>query len=145
MLFLEFLEQTMKIPAAAVKAPTIRLEETITESSKTEQQPQLQSPPVMPGLLRTATIPAATPRKGSRMASVLNAILRPSKIATLAHAKMAKYETEELEKFIDVGIAPGPSEIRSTEQVKESLPEKLSLPIPEAASTEDLDFIIRHA
>jgi hypothetical protein len=39
----------------------------------------------------------------------------------------------------------GPSETRPIEQVKESLPEKLTLPIPEAASTEDLDFIIRHA
>jgi hypothetical protein len=39
----------------------------------------------------------------------------------------------------------GSSEIRPTEQVKESLPEKLSPPTPKAASTEDLEFIIPHA
>jgi hypothetical protein len=35
-----------------------------------------------------------------------------------------------------------PSETRPIEQVKESLPENLTLPIPKAAPTEDLDFII---
>jgi hypothetical protein len=115
MLFLESLEQTMKIPAAAAEVPTIRLEKTTKESSKTEKQPKLQSPPVMPGLSRTATVPAVTPRKGRRMASVLDVVLRPSEMATPAHAKMAKDETRELEKVIDVGIAPGSLEIRSTE------------------------------
>jgi hypothetical protein len=99
----------------------------------------------MPGLSRTATVLATTPRKGRRTVSILDVVLRPSKMATPVHAKMAKDETGELEKAIDIGAAPRPSEIRSIEQVKESLPEKLSLPIPEAVSTEDLDFITRHA
>jgi hypothetical protein len=99
----------------------------------------------MLGLSRTSTVPAATPRKARRMASILDAVVRPSKMATPAHAKMAKDETGELEKVIDVGVAPGPSEIRSTEQETESLPKKLSLPIPKATSTEDLNFVIRHA
>jgi hypothetical protein len=68
----------------------------------------------MPGLSRTTTVPAATPRKGRRMASVLGAVLRPSKMATAAHAMMDIDEIGELEKVIDVGAAPGPSEIRST-------------------------------
>jgi hypothetical protein len=69
----------------------------------------------MRGLSRTATVPAATPRKGRRMARVLDAVLRPSEMATPAHAKMAEDETRELEKVIDIGIAPGSSEIRSIE------------------------------
>jgi hypothetical protein len=54
----------MKIPTTAAEVPTIRMEKTTMESSKTEQQPKLQSPPVMPGLSRTSTVPAATPRNG---------------------------------------------------------------------------------
>jgi hypothetical protein len=42
-------------------------------------------------------------------------------------------------------IKAGPSEIRPIEQVNESLSEKISLPIPEAVSAVDLEFIIRHA
>jgi hypothetical protein len=95
-------------------------------------------------LPKTTTVPTATPRKGRRMASVLNAVLRPLNMTT-AHAKMGIDETGELEKVIYVGAAPRPFEIRLREQVKESLPEKLSLPIPEVASIEDLDFIILHA
>jgi hypothetical protein len=52
MLFLEFLEQTMKIPAAAAEVPTVRLEKTTKESSKTEQQPKLQSSLAMLGCQR---------------------------------------------------------------------------------------------
>jgi hypothetical protein len=37
----------MKIPIAAAEVSTIQLEKTTTESSKTEQQPKLQSPPAM--------------------------------------------------------------------------------------------------
>jgi hypothetical protein len=51
------------IPAAAAEVSTIQLEKTELESSKIEQQPKLQSPPVMPGLSMTATALATTPRK----------------------------------------------------------------------------------
>jgi hypothetical protein len=36
----------------------------------------------MPGLSRTATAPAATPRKGRRMANVLDVVLKLSKMAS---------------------------------------------------------------
>jgi hypothetical protein len=80
------------------------------------------SSPAVQGLSRVTTTSAfaATPKKGRRMASVLVAILRPSKMASPAPAKMAKYEIGELENVINVGAAPGPSEIKSSEQVKES-------------------------
>jgi hypothetical protein len=150
MLFLEFFEQTIKIPAAVTEVPTIQLEKTTTESSKTEQQPKLQSSPIVPGLSRIATTSVATPRKGRRMASVLDAVLRPLKMATPAPTRISKDKAGESEEAVVVSAAPdctkaGPSEIRPTEHISESLPEKISLPIPEAVSTGDLEFIIRHA
>jgi hypothetical protein len=84
------------------------------------------------------------------MASVLDAVLRPSKMATSAPSRVSKDKIEELEEAVTASATPDctkarPSETRPTEQINESLPEKLSLPIPETASTEDLEFIIRHA
>jgi hypothetical protein len=110
----------------------------------------MQSSLVVQGLSRITTTSAVTPRKGRRMASVLDAVLRPSKVATPAPTKISKGKAGELEEAIDVSAAPDytkarPSKIRPTEQVRESLPEKISVSIPEAASTGDLEFIIRHA
>jgi hypothetical protein len=84
------------------------------------------------------------------MASILGVVLRPSKMATPFPTRISKDKPGELEKAIDVSVAPdctkaGPSEIRSTEQINESLSEKISLSIPKAVSTRDLEFIIRHA
>jgi hypothetical protein len=50
----------------------------------------------MAGLLKTATVPAATPRKGRRMASVLDAVLKPLKVATPASTKVSEDKIEEL-------------------------------------------------
>jgi hypothetical protein len=104
----------------------------------------------MSGLTRTITVPAATPSKGRRMANVLDTVLRPSKMATPTPTKASEDKVKELEEVVAASAAPdctkaGPSETRPTEQIIESLPEKLSLTIPEAASAEDLDFIICHA
>jgi hypothetical protein len=84
------------------------------------------------------------------MASVLDAVLRPSKRATPAPTMISNDKVGELEKVIDVSAAPdctkaGPSEIRPTKQVNESLLEKISLSRPKAVSTGDLEFIISHA
>jgi hypothetical protein len=102
------------------------------------------------GQSRITSASVATPKKGRRMASVLDTVLRPSKIATPAPTRISKDKVGELEIAIDVSAAPDctkarPSEIRPTEQVNESLSEEISLPIPEAVSTEDLEFIICHA
>jgi hypothetical protein len=83
------------------------------------------------------------------MASVLDAILRPSKMATPAPAMVSKYKVGELEEDVTASATPDcskarPSEIRPTEKISESLSEKLSLSIPKAVSTGDLEFIIRH-
>ena len=84
------------------------------------------------------------------MTSVLDAFLRPSKIAIPAPTRISKDRTREWEKATDVSVAPdctkaGPSEIRLTGQVNESLLEKISMSIPKVVSTRDLEFIIHHA
>ena len=83
----------------------------------------------MQGLSRITSASVATSKKGIRMANVLDAILRPSKIVTPAPTWVSKEKARELEKAIDVSAAPdctmvGPSEIRPTKQVDESLSEK---------------------
>jgi hypothetical protein len=101
-------------------------------------------------LSKIASALAVTPKKGRRMANMLDAVLRPSKVVMPAPTKISKDKAEELEKAINESIAPdcakaGPSECRPIEQVSESLPEKISLPTLEAASHGDLGYIVRHA
>jgi hypothetical protein len=140
----------IRASTTVAKVPIVLLEKTKIERSKTEQQPKLQSSPMVQELPKIASALAATPKKGRRMANVLDAALRPSKVATLAPTKISEDKAEKLEKAIDESIAPdcakaGPSECKPIEQVSESLPEKISLPIPEAASLGDFGYIIRHA
>jgi hypothetical protein len=83
------------------------------------------------------------------MASVIDAILRPLKMDTPAHARVSKDKAGESKEVVVVSAAPDctkavPSEIRPTEHVSESLPEKISHLIPEAVSTRDLELIICH-
>jgi hypothetical protein len=84
------------------------------------------------------------------MANVLDVVLRPSKVVTPAPSKISKDKGEELKKAIDESVAldfakAGPSESRPIEQESESLPEKIALPIPEAAYLGDLGHSVRHA
>jgi hypothetical protein len=137
------------IPTATAEATTAQLEKSKSKSLKSDQQPKLQISPSLLELTKTITIPATTPRKGRRMTSVLDVVLKPSKMATPAFTRVSENKVEELGKVVAASASPacakvGPSKTRSIEQVKEILPKKLTLPIPEAASIEDLDFIIYH-
>jgi hypothetical protein len=132
------------------EVPTIHLETTKAESSKVEQHPKLQNPPMVQELSRVAFAPAGTPKKGRRMANVLDAVLRPSKITTPAPTKIFKDKADELGKTIDKSASldlgkAGPSELQPLDQNFESLPEKISLPIPKLSCLEDLGYIIHHA
>jgi hypothetical protein len=71
------------ISSAMSRATTAQLEK-LQKVLKSDQQPKLQISPVLPELPRTTNILVATPRKGRRMASVLDAVLKPSKVATPA-------------------------------------------------------------
>jgi hypothetical protein len=74
------------------------------------------------GLSRIASTSVATPKKGRRMANVLDVVLTPSKMATPAPTRISKDKARELEKAKDVSTAPdcakaGPSKSRPIEQV----------------------------
>jgi hypothetical protein len=132
------------------KATLARVAETEPESSKTEQQLKLQSPPTMTGLSKLASAPAATPKKGRRMASNLDAILKSSKVPIIAPTKAYEDKIEELGESAAASASPTyakarPSGINPAEQVKEGFPEKLTMPIPKAFSRGDFGYIVRHA
>ena len=68
----------------------------------------------MLGLSRITSASVATPKKGRRMANVLDDVLRPSKMATPAPTRISKVKAEELEKAIDLSIAPDCAKARKT-------------------------------
>jgi hypothetical protein len=61
---------------------------------------------VVTGLSRIATASVATPREGRRMASVLDVVLRPSKMATPAPTRVSKDKVGELEEAIAESATP---------------------------------------
>jgi hypothetical protein len=58
------------------------------------------------GLSRITPALVATPKRGRMMANVLDAVLRPLKMATPAHTRISIDKAGELEKAIDVSAAP---------------------------------------
>jgi hypothetical protein len=69
---------------------------------------------------------------------------------TPAPTKISEGKVDELKMTYGEAILPdsakvGPTENRPLEQECESLPEKITLPIPEAASHGDFGYIVRHA
>jgi hypothetical protein len=109
-----------------------------------------------PELPKVSKAPAITPKR-RRMTSVLDTILESTRASTPASTKETTKATTmraEVEAAPSVPIEIGPVESRqSIEQEpsdvalvleKEDAPKKVESPTPEA-STEELDFIIRHA
>jgi hypothetical protein len=100
--------------------------------------------------LKATSAPAGTPKKGKRMANVLEVVLRPMKIASPAPPRVSRDIVDEPKMTIRVDITSnlgetGPSGSISPGQKSDSLPEKVVLPTPEATSFEDLEYIICHA
>jgi hypothetical protein len=115
--------------AAVVDAPSISLEIIKTKDSRMEEQPKLQNPPVAQELPKIALVPVITPKKGRRMANMLDAVMRPSKVATPPPTKISKDKSKELKKASE-SIAPdcaevGSSKSRPPEQVSGSLREDI--------------------
>jgi hypothetical protein len=103
----------------------------------------------MTGLSKLAAAPAATLKKWRRMANVLDAVLKSSKLPIPASTKASENKIEELREAA-ASASPtcaeaGPLGINPAEQVKEGLPEKLTMLIPEASSCDNFGFIVRHA
>jgi hypothetical protein len=138
------------IPAAPAEATFGPVKEIEAKNSKTEEHPKLQSPPTTTGLSKLAIAPTATPRKGRTMTSVLDVVLKSMKMSTPAYTEAFEDKIEDLREEIAASASPihaeaGPSGTKSVELAKESLPEKLTSPIPETSSQGDLGYIIRHA
>jgi hypothetical protein len=118
--------------------------------------PKILSPLPEPELPKVSKAPAITPKR-RRMASMLDGVLESTRASTPAPAKETTEATivrAEVEAGPSVPIETEPTEARqSIEQEpsdvapvleKEDVPKKVESPTLEA-STEELDFIIRHA
>jgi hypothetical protein len=100
----------------------------------------------LPKLTTAATM---TPKK-RRMASVLDAILKSTKIPTPASTEAPKDKAEDVREVSTASASPTHTEAQTlgakpTKLVKEGLHEKPTLPAPEAPSQVDLEYIVRHA
>jgi hypothetical protein len=103
----------------------------------------------MTGLPKLTTATTMTPRK-RRMASVLDAILKSTKMTMPASTEAPEDKTEDLREVATASASPihvdvGPLGTKQVELAKESLPEKPTSHIPEASSQGNLEYIVRHA
>jgi hypothetical protein len=138
------------IPVVTVEATVGPVEEIEAKSSKTAEHPKVQSPPTMTGLSKLAVAPAATPRKGRRIASVLDAVLKYTKMPTPVSTEAFENKIEELREVAAASasaicVEAGPSGSKPVEQAKEILPKKLTSPISEAHSRDDFGYIVLRA
>jgi hypothetical protein len=91
-----------------------------------------------------------TPRRGKRIANVLEAVLRPTNMVPPATLKTSKDIIHEPKMTIDAETIPGsgvadPSGSVSARLVPDSMSGKEDLPTNETPSVEDLEYIVRHA
>jgi hypothetical protein len=132
-------------PCHSAPAET-RMESTEEPELKKEaEQPKALSLLQEMELLRASKIPAATPKR-RRMATVLDAVMEYLKVQTPALKKsgadcMAQAASEAGPSAPAKACPPGATPVFVE---KESVPKKLKSPAPEA-STEELEFIVRHA
>jgi hypothetical protein len=103
-----------------------------SEKSHGQDQSKVQELPKAQALSHIATAPVGTPGKGKRMANVLEAILRPSKMATPAPPKVSKDKVDEpMADIVDTSPnldKAGPSEPIKSKKKSKSLPEKVTTP-----------------
>jgi hypothetical protein len=81
------------IPAVTSEASVGPVEEMETKSSTTEEHPKLLSPPTMTGLPKLTTAATTTPRK-RRMTSVLDAVLKSTKMPTIVSIEAPEDKTK---------------------------------------------------
>jgi hypothetical protein len=137
------------IHVVTVEASLGPVEETEAKSSKTEEHQKLLSPQTTTGLPKLTIAAIITPSKGRRMVSVLDAVLKSSKVPTPVSTKASEENIEKL-AIASASASPtcaedGPLGSKPSEQAKESLLEELTSAIPEAPSRDDFEYIVRHA
>jgi hypothetical protein len=130
------------IPIVAVEASVDPVVETEAKSSKAEEHPKLLSPPTMTGLSKLTTATTMTPRK-RRMTSVLDAILKSTKMLTPVTTEASDDKIENVREVVAASASPihveaGPLGAKPVELAKESPSEKPTSPIPDAPSQGDL-------
>jgi hypothetical protein len=151
-------EPILKIAVEQSKAKIADVPKRPTEArAKTAEEPELRK------LAEVSKIPAVTPKR-RRMTSVLDAIMESTKVQTPASTRapsMSEKAVEAVTTRAEAEVKPSvPAETGPTGTVgkntkqgpsdaalileKEGTPKKVKSPTPEA-STEELDFIIRHA
>jgi hypothetical protein len=144
------------------KRPTETKEKIVkkAEPRRLAKQPKILSPSQETELLNMSKNPAVTPKR--RMTSVLDAIMESTKILTHASAEVPNIGEKNAKETVEssmtqVGTEVGPlvpAEIGHVKVVEENIEAKLSdatktskeseFPAAEA-STEGLEFIVRHA
>jgi hypothetical protein len=146
--------ESAEAPKHAAEAKGKAAEEP--ELGETTGLPKISSPPPKPKLPKVSKAPAITPKR-RRMASVLDAVLESTRASTPTPAKeTAKAATARAEPkagpLVPIETEPvgtgqsieqGPSDVGLVPET-EDVPKKVESPTPEASS-EELDFIIRHA
>jgi hypothetical protein len=145
--------------AGAPKRPSKAKEKTVEEPELEELAglPKILSPLPEPELLKVSIVPAITPKR-RRMASMLDAVLEstrapiPASTKEVTEAAIAHVEVKA-RPSVPIEIEPAEAFGQSAEQgpadatlilEKEGPSKKVKSPIPKV-STEELDFIIRHA
>jgi hypothetical protein len=137
------------IPAMTVEASAGPAEESETKSTKAEEHSKLLSPPTTTRLPKLTTTAITTPKK-RRMASVLDVVLKSTKILTPASTEAPEDKAKDLREVsiasaFSAHIEAETSGAKPAELAKESLHESPTLPAHEAPSQVDLEYIVRHA
>jgi hypothetical protein len=144
---MEITEHAEAIPLAPETIPAAKVEASIGPA---EEHPKLLSPPTVTELSKltsAATITMTTKKR--RMASVLDAVLKSTKMPTPATTEDYDDKIEDVREVAaasssSIHIEEGPLGAMPADLVKESLPEKPTSPVLEAPSQGDLDYIVRH-
>jgi hypothetical protein len=137
------------IPAVTFEASASPAEESETWSSQAKEHLKLLSPPTTTCLPKLTSAATVTPMK-RRMASVLDVVLKSTKILTPASTEAPKYKVKYLREVSTSSASPTHTEAKTlgakpAELAKEGIHEKPTLPTPKAPSQLDLEYIVHHA
>jgi hypothetical protein len=125
------------------------------ELGETMVPPEILSPPAEAKLPKVAKAPATTPKR-RRMASVLDAVMETTKALTPTPAKKVvkaaiSHTETKVGPLVPTETKPAATEDKADQEspdagmaLEQGVTEKAKSPVPEASS-EDIDFIIRHA
>jgi hypothetical protein len=132
--------------------PTVPIETIVGPDREPEPEKVAEKVPEQPKM-KVTTLPKLPATIGTlrnkRMASVLEVVLESVKMSPPSSAKASGNKTEDVSEMITASTSAHaearPSEVVPKNLVEKSLPENPSASAPEAPSSSDLNFIVRHA